>query len=149
MRISTRRAFFATGAGFGLLALPRFGNASTLLQDIEDEFAETPQGNVSAVTDSSFRRALRQAIRERYREGGLTRKQRRKMLTATFSPAFLVEAERLALIQMEFSGEDLGDIPTNAAGHIDARAINWEGLIAFLKVLIPFLLELLGGIGGD
>lgn len=111
-------------------------------------FAEEPtppkqETVVEEVANNKFRQALLKAAQDSAKKGELKRFDVVKLRVATLSPAFLEQAQQLAVIQMAFSGEDLGDLPVNDEGKIEVNRIDWEGLILFLERLIPLILKLI------
>jgi len=95
---------------------------------------------VEQVSENKFRRQLLRAADSAARKGDLRRVDVVRLRVATLSPAFLAQAERLAVIQMAFSGEE---VEVGADGKIDVSKIDWEQLIAFLERLIPLILRLI------
>jgi hypothetical protein len=95
---------------------------------------------VEEVSNNKFRSALLKAAQSAAKSGELRRIDVIRLRVATLSPAFLEQAQELAVIQMAFSGEE---VPTDADGKIEVSRIDWEGLISFLERLIPLILKLL------
>jgi hypothetical protein len=110
-------------------------------------FAVTPSVSLAQVPDvveevsqNKFRAALLKAAQASAKSGELKRLDVIRLRVATLSPAFLKQAQELAVIQMSFSGED---VPTDADGKIEVNRIDWEGLITFLERLLPLILKLI------
>jgi hypothetical protein len=101
-------------------------------QDVAEQVARNP-----------FRQALLKAADAAAKKGELRRLDVVRLRVATLSPAFLERAQELAVVQMSFSGDDLGDIPVDTDGKIEVSRIDWEGLIAFLERLVPLILKLI------
>ena len=101
-------------------------------QDVAEQVARNP-----------FRSALLKAADAAAKKGELRRLDVVRLRVATLSPAFLERAQELAVVQMSFSGDDLGDIPVDTDGKIEVSRIDWEGLIAFLERLVPLILKLI------
>ena len=95
---------------------------------------------VQELSENKFRRALLKAAQTAAAKKEISRIQVIQLRVATLSPAFMVQAQRLAVVQMAFSGED---VPTDADGKIEVSRIDWEGLAAFLERIIPLILKLL------
>ena len=95
----------------------------------------------------SFRRTLIKAAQKAASEGKISRRDAIRIRVASFSPAFLEQAEELCVVQMVFSGENQEDIPRNASGDVDRTAIDWEGFAAFLERIIPLIVQLLISFG--
>ena len=95
---------------------------------------------VQEVSENKFRRALLKAAQTAAAKKEISRLQVIQLRVATLSPAFLVQAQQLAVVQMAFSGDD---VPTDADGKIEVSRIDWEGLAAFLERIIPLILKLL------
>jgi hypothetical protein len=95
---------------------------------------------VEEVSQNKFRSALLKAAQASAKSGELKRLDVIRLRVATLSPAFLKQAQELAVIQMSFSGED---VPTDADGKIEVNRIDWEKLLEFLERLIPLLLKLM------
>jgi hypothetical protein len=95
---------------------------------------------VEQVRVNKFRQSLLKAADAAAKAGEIKRVDVVRLRVATLSPAFLAQAERLAVIQMAFSGEE---VPTLDDGRIDVAKIDWEGLILFLEKLIPLILKLI------
>ena len=116
---------------------------------------DTPpkQDVAEQVSRNPFRQALLKAADAAAKKGELRRLDVVRLRVATLSPAFLERAQELAVIQMASSGEDLGDLPTDADGKIEVSQIDWEGLISFLERLVPLILKLIDifafNVGGD
>jgi len=107
---------------------------------------ETPppkQDVVEQVSRNPFRATLLKAADSAAKKGEIRRMDVVRLRVATLSPAFLERAQELAVIQMSFSGDDLGEIPVDADGKIEVSRIDWEGLIAFLERLLPLILRLI------
>ena len=102
--------------------------------------AQSPPSVVEEVSNNKFRAALLKAAQEAAKKGELRRVDVIRLRVATLSPAFVEQAQELAVIQMAFSGEE---VPTDADGKIEVSRIDWEGLISFLERLIPLILKLL------
>lgn len=98
-------------------------------------------------TADPFRHELVKAIRAASKDGTITKFQAFKLRIASLSPAFCERAEKLAVIQMVFSGESPESIPYNDDGTVNVAAIDWAGLTEFIKVFLPLLLELLASLG--
>ena len=95
---------------------------------------------VQEVSENKFRRALLKAAQTAAANKEISRVQVIQLRVASLSPAFLAQAERLAVVQMAFSGEE---VPTDADGKIEVSRIDWEGLAAFLERIIPLILKLI------
>jgi hypothetical protein len=95
------------------------------------------------VMANKFRQSLLRAANEAAKSGEIRRVDVIKLRVASLSPAFLEQAQQLAVIQMSMSGEDLGDLPVNDDGKIEVSRIDWEGLITFLERLIPLILKMI------
>lgn len=93
-----------------------------------------------------FRKSLLKAIQESRKEGKITAREAMKLRIASWSPAFVERAQQLAVVQIAFSGESASEVPYTDDGRVDVLNIDWEGLIKFLEVLLPFLLKILAGI---
>ena len=106
---------------------------------------DTPpkQDVAEQVSRNPFRQALLKAADAAAKKGELRRLDVVRLRVATLSPAFLERAQELAVMQMASSGEDLGDLPTDADGKIEVSRIDWEGLISFLERLVPLILKLI------
>ena len=102
--------------------------------------AQSPPSVVEEVSNNKFRAALLKAAQEAAKKGELRRVDVIRLRVATLSPAFVEQAQELAVIQMAFSGEE---VPTDADGKIEVSRIDWEGLASFLERLIPLILKLL------
>jgi hypothetical protein len=98
------------------------------------------QDVVQEVSENKFRRALLKAAQTAAANKEISRVQVIQLRVASLSPAFLAQAERLAVVQMAFSGEE---VPTDADGKIEVSRIDWEGLAAFLERIIPLILKLI------
>jgi len=94
-----------------------------------------------------FKQTLRSSITQARRDGKITIADALQLQTASYSPAFLREAERLAITQMVVSGENPELIPRDDDGRVDAAGINWGELGKFLQMFLPLLLEFLKGLG--
>ena len=112
--------------------------ASTVSLQPSTAVAQSPV--VEEVSNNKFRSALLKAAQSAAKSGELRRIDVIRLRVATLSPAFLEQAQELAVIQMAFSGEE---VPTDADGKIEVSRIDWEGLISFLERLIPLILKLL------
>ena len=95
---------------------------------------------VAEVSENKFRRALLKAAQTAAAKKEISRIQVIRLRVASLSPAFLVQAQQLAVVQMAFSGDD---VPTDADGKIEVSRIDWEGLAAFLERIIPLILKLI------
>jgi hypothetical protein len=95
------------------------------------------------VSRNPFRSALLKAADAAARKGELRRLDVVRLRVATLSPAFVERAQELAVVQMSFSGEDLGDLPLDKDGKIEVSRIDWQGLIEFIERLLPLILRLL------
>jgi hypothetical protein len=95
---------------------------------------------VEQVSNNKFRRALLKAADSAAKKGELRRVDVIRLRVATLSPAFVAQAEQLAVIQMAFSGED---VPLGSDGKIDVASIDWDALLAFIEKLIPLILQLI------
>ena len=95
---------------------------------------------VQELSENKFRRVLLKAAQTAAAKKEISRIQVIQLRVATLSPAFLVQAQQLAVVQMAFSGDD---VPTDADGKIEVSRIDWEGLAAFLERIIPLILKLL------
>lgn len=95
---------------------------------------------VQEVSANPFRRELLKAAQVAAANKEITRAQVIQLRVATLSPAFLAQAERLAVVQMAFSGEE---VPVDGEGRIEVGKIDWEGLAAFLEKIIPLILKLI------
>jgi hypothetical protein len=102
--------------------------------------SQEPVPVVEQVRVNKFRQSLLKAADAAAKSGEIKRVDVMRLRVATLSPAFLAQAERLAVIQMAFSGEE---VPTLDDGRIDVAKIDWEGLILFLEKLIPLILKLI------
>jgi len=102
--------------------------------------AQSPPSVVEEVSSNKFRAALLKAAQEAAKKGELRRVDVIRLRVATLSPAFVEQAQELAVIQMAFSGEE---VPTDENGKIEVSRIDWEGLASFLERLIPLILKLL------
>jgi hypothetical protein len=102
--------------------------------------AQEPVPVVQQVKVNKFRQALLKAADAAAKAGEIKRADVVRLRVATLSPAFLAQAERLAVVQMAFSGDE---VPTLEDGRIDVAKIDWDALLAFLEKLIPIILELL------
>jgi len=94
-----------------------------------------------------FKQSLRGAITQARRDGKITIGEALELQTASYSPAFVRNAERLAVIQMVASGESQDSIPRTEDGKVDVAGINWGELGKFLQLVLPLLLEFLKGLG--
>jgi len=102
------------------------------------------QGPVAEqVMANKFRQSLLRAASEAAKSGEIRRVDVIKLRVASLSPAFLEQAQQLAVIQMSMSGEDLGNLPIDDDGKIEVSRIDWEGLITFLERLIPLILKMI------
>jgi phosphoglycerate dehydrogenase-like enzyme len=106
---------------------------------------DTPpkQDVAEQVSRNPFRQALLKAADAAAKKGELRRLDVVRLRVATLSPAFLERAQELAVIQMASSGEDLGDLPTDADGKIEVSRIDWENFLAFLEALLPIILKII------
>ena len=95
---------------------------------------------VEEVSNNKFRSALLKAAQSAAKSGELRRIDVIRLRVATLSPAFLEQAQELAVIQMAFSGEE---VPTDADGKIEVSRIDFEKLLDFLERLLPLILKLL------
>lgn len=95
---------------------------------------------VQEVSANPFRRELLKAAQVAASKKEITRAQVIQLRVATLSPAFLAQAERLAVVQMAFSGDE---VPVDGDGKIEVGKIDWEGLAAFLEKIIPLILKLI------
>ena len=95
---------------------------------------------VQEVSANPFRRALLKAAQTAAAKKEISRAQVIQLRVATLSPAFLAQAERLAVVQMSFSGEE---VPTDADGKIEVGKIDWDALLAFIEKLLPLILKLI------
>lgn len=93
---------------------------------------------------SGFRREASRAIRAGVKSGDLTLRQGLKLRTALHSPAFLRQAENLAVTQMVFSGDI--PVPMTDSGAVDRASIDWSQWVEMFKWLLPILLQLLEGL---
>ena len=107
---------------------------------VGQEVPPPKQDVVEQVQENRFRRALLRAAQSAAAKKEISRAQVIQLRVASLSPAFLAEAERLAVVQMAFSGEE---VPVDDDGKIEVSRIDWEGLAAFLERLIPLILKLL------
>ena len=102
---------------------------------------DTPPPKSDAVQQMAanpFRRELLKAITAGVASKEITHAQALRLRVACFSPAFLANAEKVALVQMAFSGED---VPTDDEGKVEVR--DWQAFLDFLVKLLPILLDLL------
>jgi hypothetical protein len=102
--------------------------------------SQEPVPVVEQVKVNKFRQSLLKAADAAAKAGEIKRADVVRLRVASLSPAFLAQAERLAAIQMAFSGEE---VPTLEDGKIDVAKIDWDALIAFLEKLIPLILQML------
>lgn len=93
---------------------------------------------VQEMKANPFRRELLRAITQGVANKEITRVQAMQLRAGCFSPAFLAMAEKVAVTQMAFSGED---VPTNDEGKVEVR--DWAAFLDFLVKLLPILLDLL------
>ena len=122
--------------------------ASTSAQDTNMSGPVTIQETSTAIkNEDGFRRALIRAMRQRVKNGDMTRRDAVKLRVALVSPAFREHCETLAITQMVFSGVESDALPFDQNGKLNRADINWEGLAAFLERLLPLLLELLNMFG--
>ena len=112
--------------------------ASTV--SLQPSHVEAQSPVVEEVSSNKFRSALLKAAQEAAKSGELRRIDVIRLRVATLSPAFVEQAQELAVIQMAFSGEE---VPTDADGKIEVSRIDWESLISFLERLIPLILKLI------
>lgn len=110
---------------------------------VAPDAVEDPTETVSE--RGNFRRTVRRAIREQVRSGAMTRRDGLKLNVAMFSPSFSEQAENLAITQMVFSGD--AGLPMNSDGKVERANIDWDKFFEFLKVFLPFLMDLLTAIG--
>jgi phage terminase small subunit len=108
--------------------------------------AEVAQ-EVSRADRREFKMAFRSAITDARQAGKITVEDARDLRRASFSPAFVREAERLSVIQMVVSGENPELVPRDTDGKVNTAGINWDGLGKFLQLLLPLMLEFLKGLG--
>lgn len=102
--------------------------------------AQEPVPVVEKVKVNKFRQALLKAADSAAKAGEIKRADVVRLRVASLSPAFLQQAERLAVVQMAFSGDE---VPTLDDGRIDVAKIDWDALLAFLEKLIPIILQLI------
>jgi len=102
--------------------------------------AQEPVPVVEQVMVNKFRQSLLKAADAAAKAGTIKRVDVIRLRVASLSPAFLAQAERLAVIQMSFSGEE---VPTDDEGKIDVAKIDWEALLAFIERLVPLILKLI------
>ena len=95
------------------------------------------------VSRNPFRQALLKAADSAAKKGEIRRLDVVRLRVATLSPAFLERAQELAVIQMSFSGDDLGEIPVDADGKIEVSRIQWENFLAFIEALLPLILKII------
>jgi hypothetical protein len=110
--------------------------AVAMAQDVP---AEKPSA-VQQVNENKFRRVLLKAAQAAAAKKEISRADVVRLRVASLSPAFLAQAERLAVVQMAFSGEE---VPTDAEGKIEIAKIDWDALLAFIEKLIPLILQLI------
>ena len=110
----------------------------------------TPEIVESRVRDEmrgspTFRRELIRVIKSQRTAGKITGRQAVRLRTALLSPAFLKEAQTLAVTQMSFSGEDAQNnaFELDENGNVLEASINWEGLTNFLVTILPLIADLL------
>lgn len=111
---------------------------------IVDEKPE--KSHAQKVLDGQFRKELLKAIKSARKDGSITFFQAARLRVATWSPAFVEEAERVAVVQMAFS-ENAELLPYDADGKVETSRIDWEQFAEFLKVFIPLLLQILSAFG--
>jgi hypothetical protein len=121
--------------GLSFLICLSFG-AAVVAQDAP---TEKPSA-VQQVNENKFRRVLLKAAQTAAAKKEISRADVVRLRVASLSPAFLAQAERLAVVQMAFSGEE---VPTDADGKIEAAKIDWDALIEFIERLIPLILKLI------
>ena len=102
--------------------------------------SQEPVPVVEQLKVNKFRQSLLKAADAAAKSGEIKRVDVMRLRVASLSPAFLAQAERLAVIQMAFSGEE---VPTLDDGKIDVAKIDWDALILFLEKLIPLILQLI------
>ena len=95
--------------------------ASTV--SLQPSHVEAQSPVVEEVSNNKFRSALLKAAQSAAKSGELRRIDVIRLRVATLSPAFLEQAQELAVIQMAFSGEE---VPTDADGKIEVSRIDWE-----------------------
>lgn len=123
--------------------VPAAGATSSQIEAADfAEFAEVAAGD-------SFHRSVIQAAVQRVRAGEMTRRELIQLRVAMISPSFRQHAKDLAIIQLSASGSpSISKLPLTETGAIDEAAVNWEGLIAFLKELVPLIITLIQALGG-
>jgi hypothetical protein len=105
----------------------------------QDAPPEKPSA-VQQVNENKFRRVLLKAAQAAAAKKEISRADVVRLRVASLSPAFLAQAERLAVVQMAFSGEE---VPTDEEGKIEVGKIDWDALLAFIEKLIPLILQLI------
>jgi hypothetical protein len=102
---------------------------------------------VVETSEKGFRRSLLKAISDARKAKTITPREALRLRVASFSPAFLEQAEELCIVQMAMSEEGQDYLKMSADGTIDKTAIDWEGLAGFLERIIPILLQLFKAFG--
>jgi hypothetical protein len=95
---------------------------------------------VQKVSENKFRRVLLKAAQQAAAKKEISRADVVRLRVASLSPAFLAQAEKLAVVQMAFSGDE---VPTDDEGKIETGKIDWDALLAFIEKLIPLILQLI------
>ena len=97
---------------------------------------------------AGFRRAVAIGSRKLVRSGELTRWEAIQIRSHLVMPAFADVCESVAVSQMYYSGA--GEFPAEAInedGTVNREKIDWDRFGAFLSWFIPFILELIKGLG--
>jgi hypothetical protein len=113
-----------------------FGGAA-----VAQDAAEPKKSTVAEqVSENKFRRVLLKAAQSAAAKKEISRGDVIRLRVASLSPAFLAQAERLAVVQMAFSGEE---VPVDDDGKIETSKIDWDALLSFIERLIPLILKLI------
>lgn len=123
-----------------VVVLCSFGVA--MAQDAEP-VAPPKSDVVQKVAENKFRRVLLKAAQEAAAKKEISRADVVRLRVASLSPAFLAQAEKLAVLQMAFSGVEVPQVPLDADGKIEVGKIDWDALLAFIEKLIPLILQLI------
>lgn len=98
------------------------------------------------VAQEKFKPSLIKAIQSARKNGSITFREALSLRVACLSPAFVKEAQRVAIVQMAYSSQ--GDaVPYNDDGTVAVANIDWDKLLAFLEKLLPIILQLIMALG--
>lgn len=123
--------------------------ALILVAPISSSFSQetVPAETREVVSEPKFKTQLLSAIQEARKNGDISRVQALRLRIACMSPAFVQQAQEVAVVQMVFSGQSPELIPYHTDGRVNMEGIDWDGLTAFLQAILPILLELLRSFG--